>query len=64
MRQLESGFTRTINWNKYQSKLTEKEQDRFFNYLIDLSFQGANRLSLKIGLIEQYIQGIIFQKWK
>ena len=47
MRQLESGFTRTINWNKYQSKLTEKEQDRFFNYLIDLRFQGANRLSFE-----------------
>ena len=46
-KQLESGFTRTINWNKYQSKLTEKTQDRFFNYLIDPTFQGGNRLSFE-----------------
>ena len=46
-KQLESGFTRTINWNKYQSKLTEKTQDRFFNYLTDPTFQGGNRLSFE-----------------
>ena len=46
-KQLESGFTRTINWNKYQSELTEKTQDRFFNYLIDPTFQGGNRLSFE-----------------
>ena len=46
-KQLESGFTRTINWNKYQSKLTEKTQDRFFNYLIDPTFQGGNKLSFE-----------------
>ena len=46
-KQLESGFTRTINQNKYQSKLTEKTQDRFFNYLIDPTFQGGNRLSFE-----------------
>ena len=46
-KQLESRFTRTINWNKYQSKLTEKTQDRFFNYLIDPTFQGGNRLSFE-----------------
>ena len=30
LKQLESGFKRTINWNKYQSKLTEKTQNRYF----------------------------------
>ena len=44
MKQLESGFKRTINWNKYQSKLTEKAQNRYLDYLIDPSFQGANRV--------------------
>ena len=28
LKQLESGFKRMINWNKYQSKLTEQEQNR------------------------------------
>ena len=35
-KQLESGFKRTINWNKYQSKLTDQEQNRHS------SFQGVN----------------------
>ena len=26
LQQLKSGFKRTINWNKYQSKVTEQEQ--------------------------------------
>ena len=34
LKQLESGFKRTINWNKYQSKLTEQAQNlfRFFTW--------------------------------
>ena len=44
MKQLESGFKRTINCNKYQSKLEDKEQNRYFDYLIDWSFQEINRL--------------------
>ena len=28
LKQLESGFKRTIIWNKYQSKLTEQAQNR------------------------------------
>ena len=39
----ESGFKRTINQNKYQSKLTEQAQNRYLDYLIDPSFQGVNR---------------------
>ena len=41
MKQLESGFKRTINWNKYQSKLTGQTQNRYLDYLIDPSFQGV-----------------------
>ena len=44
MKQLESGFKKTINWYKYQSKLEQLPQNRYLNYLIDPSFQGVNRL--------------------
>ena len=44
MKQFESGFKKTINWNKCQSKLADYEQNRYFYYLIDASFQGLNRL--------------------
>ena len=40
-----SGFKRTINWNKYQSKTTtQNAPKRYLDYLIDPSFQGVNRL--------------------
>ena len=41
---LELGFKRTINWNKYQSKITKQAQNRYLDLLIDPSFQGVNRL--------------------
>ena len=44
LNQLESGFKRTINWKKYQSKDENKDQNRYFNYLIDPIFQGVSRL--------------------
>ena len=44
MKQLESGFNRTIEWNKYQPELRKLPQNRYLNYLIDPSFQGVNRL--------------------
>ena len=43
MKQLESGFKRTINLNKYQSKKTNQAQNRYLEFLIDPSFQGVNR---------------------
>ena len=39
--QLKSGFKRTTNWNKYQSKVTIQVQNRYLDYLIDTSFQGV-----------------------
>ena len=44
LKQLESGFKGTINWNKYHSKKTNQTQSRYLNFLIDTSFQGVNRL--------------------
>ena len=44
MKQLESGFKRSVNWNKHQSKLTQQAQTRYLDYLIGPSFQGVNKL--------------------
>ena len=41
--QLKSGFKRTINWDKYQSKISTERQNQYLDYLIDPSFQGVNR---------------------
>ena len=41
--QLKSGFKRTLNWNKYQSKETIQTQNQYLDYLIDPSFLGVNR---------------------
>ena len=37
------GFKRTINWNKYRSKVTVQERNRYLDFQ-DTSFQGVNRL--------------------
>ena len=44
LKQLESGFKRTINWNKYLAKTTNQARKSYLDYIIDPSFQGANRL--------------------
>ena len=44
LNQLESGFKKRINWNKYQSKITEQTKNPYLDFLIDPSFQGVNRL--------------------
>ena len=43
LQQLKSGFKRTINWNKYLSKVTIQAPCKYLGYLIDPSFQGVNR---------------------
>ena len=42
--QLKSGFKRTISWNKYLPKPELLAQNANLNHLIELSFQGINRL--------------------
>ena len=44
LKQLKSGFKRTINWNKYLAKITNQSRNRYLDYLIDPSFQGVNRV--------------------
>ena len=46
LKKLESGFKRTINWNKYQSQITDQVKSRYLDFLIDPYFQGENRLSV------------------
>ena len=46
LQQLESGFKRTNNWNKYLPKTTDQARNRYLDFLIDASFQGVNRLFL------------------
>ena len=41
---LKSGFKRTNNWNKYQSKITTQATNQYLDDLINPSFQGVNRL--------------------
>ena len=44
LEQLKSGFKRTVNWNKCQPKVLPERQNQYLDFLIDSSFQGANRL--------------------
>ena len=44
LKQLESRFKRTINWNKYQSKLAQKIQNRYLDILINPNLDRVNRL--------------------
>ena len=39
---LNSGFKRTINWNKYQSKMSTGIQNQYLDYLTDPCFQGLD----------------------
>ena len=43
LQQLKSDFKRTINWNKYQSKVTVQPSNPYLDDLTDSSFQGVNR---------------------
>ena len=42
LEQLKSGFKRTSNWNKYQSKISTEAQNQYLDFLINPSFQGVN----------------------
>ena len=41
---METDLKRTVNQNKCQSKLTDQEQNRYFEYLTNPSFRRVNRL--------------------
>ena len=43
MKQLEWGFKRTVNWNKYQPGTTEESQKLYLDFLINSGFLGEDR---------------------
>ena len=64
LQQSKSGFKGTINWNKYQSRVSLEKQNQYLGFLTDPSFQGVNRLfvlAFEMRKIEKYAQDIIFQ---
>ena len=44
LQQLKSGFKRTVSWNKYLSKPELLPRNKNLNRLVELSFQGIDRL--------------------
>ena len=44
LKQLKSGFKRTITWNKYRSQMIAQSQNNNLNYLTDPTFTKVNRL--------------------
>ena len=44
LEQLKFSFKKTVNWKKYQSKMSTERQNQYLDYLTDPSFQGVNRL--------------------
>ena len=39
LKQIESGFKITMNWNKYQSKKANQTRNRYLDFSIEPSFQ-------------------------
>ena len=63
LKQLELGFKRTVNWNKYHSKETQQTWNRQLGFLIYPSFQGVNRLpflSLKTSRVRESYKQYFF----
>ena len=44
LKQLKTGFKRTIKWNKYRGEMTNQAKTTNLNYLIDRTFNKVNRL--------------------
>ena len=44
LEKLNCSFKRTINWNKYQTKISTEIQNKYLDFLTDPNFQGVNRL--------------------
>ena len=44
LKQLQSGFARTIKWNKYMSQMSNQTKNKNLNCLIDPTFSNVNRL--------------------
>ena len=62
LKQLESGFKKTLTWNKYQSKITNQAQNRYLNLSIDASYLRVNRFfyHLKTKMVQKVTSHIVF----
>ena len=71
LQQLKSGFKRTINWNKYQSKVIIQAPNSYLDYLNQPSFWRENRLQGFSNSVERWGgdqnfcwgKGIFFLQW-
>ena len=65
LQKLKSGFKRTINWNKYQSKVSTQAQKQYLDYFIDPVFKEPAEVllyHLKKMQSEQNMQDTFFQR--
>ena len=46
LEELKYGFKITINWNKYQTKVSTERGNQYLDFLIDPGFQGVNRFTV------------------
>ena len=46
LEELKSGFKITINWNKYQTKVSTERGNQYLDFLTDPGFQGVNRFTV------------------
>ena len=44
LKQLKTGFKRTIEWNKYRLEMSNQTKNNNLNYLVDPTFTNVNRL--------------------
>ena len=44
LKQLKTGFKKTIKWNNYRSEMSNQNKNNNLNYLIDSTFTNVNRL--------------------
>ena len=56
---MKPGFKRTVNWNKYHSKVATQAQNQYLDYLNDPSFQGLKDFWIYRLKIIQLEQGLI-----
>ena len=71
LQQLKSGFKRVINWNNYLSKPELLAQNPNLNHLVELRFQGVNRLFVlafendddRTSYDEYYLQTVVIKDY-
>ena len=64
LKQLKSGFKRTIKWNKYRSEMTNQTKTNHLNHLIDPTFIKVLVYFSKMKKTEHIFQSIMYQKLK